>query len=282
MYAEQEATTLDREKGATTTQTLEARPSVLGTWLALLRRDLLVTRREFIGLIIMFLLQPVLFLLVFAELLPETLLATQEYKIYVSPGIVSLALFLAGMQSMAIKIGAAFGWTREIDDVVLAPIPHPLIAIEKMIIGGLLAVSAMIAIVLLSEPLVTDWPVWHEWRWGLVVAVACMGGLASGAMGVAVGTMVRANNVGRVFSLILAPMMFLGGPFYPWVVLENYPVLKGFALLNPLLYVSEGMRAAMAPDFPTLPLWACFLGMGVSILLFAWGGILGFRKRVRE
>ena len=45
-----------------------------------------------------------------------------------------------------------------------------------------------------------------------------------------------------IFSLLVIPMTFLGAVYYPWKNLTPLPWLKIVVLVNPLIYMSEGMR----------------------------------------
>ena len=52
-------------------------------------------------------------------------------------------------------------------------------------------------------------------------------------------------------------------------------------LVNPLVYMSEGMRVSLTPYVPHMPLWAIYGGLiAFTALLGAWG-IAGFIKRVQ-
>jgi ABC-2 type transport system permease protein len=53
-----------------------------------------------------------------------------------------------------------------------------------------------------------------------------------------------------MFSLVLAPMMMFGCAYYPWSALKAFPVLQIAVLANPLVYASEGLRGALAPQAP--------------------------------
>ncbi len=50
-------------------------------------------------------------------------------------------------------------------------------------------------------------------------------------------------------------------------------------LVNPLVYMCEGFRAALT-NVPTMSLWAVYPIMTAFAALFLWLGISGFRKRV--
>ena len=51
-------------------------------------------------------------------------------------------------------------------------------------------------------------------------------------------------------------------------------------LLNPLVYMSEGLRAALTPQFPHMNLAAIYGALITYTCLLTWAGINGFRRRV--
>jgi ABC-2 type transport system permease protein len=81
-------------------------------------------------------------------------------------------------------------------------------------------------------------------------AVALLVALFSAAGGLALGCSVGQTQIGLMFSLVLAPMMMFGCAYYPWSALSTFPVLQYAVLVNPLVYASEGLRGALAPQFP--------------------------------
>ena len=83
-----------------------------------------------------------------------------------------------------------------------------------------------------------------------------------------------------IFSLLVIPMTFLGAVYYPWQSLTPLPWLKWGVLVNPLVYMSEGMRAALTHGVPHMPLIAIYLALVGFICVFMKLGIDGFKKRV--
>jgi ABC-2 type transport system permease protein len=75
-----------------------------------------------------------------------------------------------------------------------------------------------------------------------------------------------------MFSLVLAPMMMFGCAYYPWSVLKAFPVLRIAVLVNPLVYASEGLRGALAPQTPHMSM-AVVLGalLVIDFVLLAVG-----------
>jgi ABC-2 type transport system permease protein len=59
----------------------------------------------------------------------------------------------------------------------------------------------------------------------------------------------------------------LGCIYYPWSTLSPIPWLKWAVLVNPLVYMSEGLRASLTPSLPHMPI----LGFSAALVL----GVLG-------
>jgi ABC-2 type transport system permease protein len=75
--------------------------------------------------------------------------------------------------------------------------------------------------------------------------------------------------MGLVFAALVVPLTFLGCVYYPWSELHVLPVLQIGVLVNPLVYMSEGLRAALSSGVPHMPAWA-FLGVGCGFLAVLW------------
>jgi len=120
----------------------------------------------------------------------------------------------------------------------------------------------------------------HSWL--LLTLVMVLASLLSGAMGLAIGSMVSPRQIGLVFSIILVPITFLGCVYYPWAGLGKMPWLQVAVLINPIVYMSEGLRASVTPGIEHMPWWAILM----ALVLFTAGlgrlGLRGFLKRVQS
>jgi ABC-2 type transport system permease protein len=74
-------------------------------------------------------------------------------------------------------------------------------------------------------------------------------------------------------------MMFFGCAYYPWRGLDAVPVMKYLVLVNPLVYVAEGMRGALTPEVPHMPLPVAMGALFVIATVFWVMGFRSFRKR---
>ena len=78
--------------------------------------------------------------------------------------------------------------------------------------------------------------------------------LLAGAGGLLLGCSIGQTQIGLMFSMVIAPMMMFGCAYYPWSALKAFPGLQYAVLINPLVYASEGLRGALAPQIPHIPL----------------------------
>jgi len=74
------------------------------TFLAMLRRDAHVARRNFVTLLLQTLFQPMLLVFVFGKVMTTSGLIQPEYKGMLLPGIIALAMLLSGVWSVAMPL----------------------------------------------------------------------------------------------------------------------------------------------------------------------------------
>jgi ABC-2 type transport system permease protein len=102
-------------------------------FLALLRRDMRVARRELPFFLLRTTLQPLMFVIVFGYLLPRMGFMGRGYTTALLPGVLAISLTFSSIQSVALPMVQDFGWTKEIEDRLLAPVPIVLVAAEKIV-----------------------------------------------------------------------------------------------------------------------------------------------------
>jgi ABC-2 type transport system permease protein len=259
--------------------TAPAAPHMPSVFVALLRRDMRVARKELVYFLLRTTMQPLLFLVVFGYLLPKMNFVGRGYQTALLPGILAVSLSLSAIQSVALPMVQDFGWTKEIEDRLLAPVPTRLVAAEKIVSGmiqGVIAAAFVLPIARLVMGPIAALTLSHV---GEVVLVLILGSLAFSAFGMWLGTAIAPQQIGLMFSVIIAPMLFFGCAYYPWRGLDVVPVMKYLVLINPMVYVSEGMRGALTPGVPHMPLAL----VGVALVVIAGSfwilGIRSFYKR---
>ena len=251
---------------------------------ALLLRDLVVLIKNWKEFLPRTLLQPLLLVFVFAYVFPKIgqgiggSAGAEQFSTALVAGVVGLAIMFQGIQSVALPMVQEFGYTREIEDRVLAPLPVDLVAAEKVVAGAInSAVSALLVFPIAA--IVPATPVHLSINWPVLLTLTPLACLMCGALGLSFGTRFEPRTVPMLFGIIVIPLTMLGCIYYPWKSLAPIPWLQKLVLLNPLVYMCEGFRAALTTG-AHMSLWAVYPAMFGFLALFMWAGLSGFRKRV--
>jgi ABC-2 type transport system permease protein len=261
----------------------------LGTFVAMLARDLRVVRRQFGQFLLRTIMQPLLFVFVFAYVFPKIGQGFSSHGSGVGsfttvlvPGLIAVAINFQGIQSVAIPLVQEFSVSKEIEDRVLAPIPVWGVALEKITAG---AVQSMVAAVIVF-PIVYlvhahgAAPSIHVHDWPLFVISLLFASLLASAAGLLIGTVIDPRKITLLFSVIVIPITFLGCVYYPWATLSPIPWLKYLVLLNPLVYMTEALRASLTPQLPHMPVWAFMFALVGGSASFALIAVRTFQRRV--
>ncbi len=257
------------------------RPDVGRAFRALLWRDVFVTGRELVPFLLQVVLQPVFLLFVFGKVLVELGFATDQYADVLLPGVIALTAFLTALQNTAFPLVIDFSFTKEIEDRLLAPLPTALVAVEKVVFALLRALIAAAVMFPISWWVLGTLPV----EWGdlpVLAAFLVLGSLVGAVMGMTLGTFVKPNRINIVFAVVLTPLLFTGSTQFPWQSLDTLRWFQVVCALNPLTYVSEALRAEMAPEVPHLPPWLCALALTGFLALFGVTSLIGFRRRALD
>jgi ABC-2 type transport system permease protein len=252
------------------------------TLLALLHRDMRVARRELKTFFLRVALQPLLYTFVFGYVMPRQNIVAQGYGNLLLPGILALSMTMSGMQAVALPLVIEFGWTKEIEDRLLAPISINGVALEKILVGIIQSIIAGLFVLPLTWLLIgrnASLQLAHPF---LLIAVALLTSWLFAAFGMCIGTFAEPQHVGLIFQVLLAPMIFFGCTYYPWATLHVIPWFQKFVLINPLVYASEGFRAALTAQLPHMPLWLIFAGLLGFSVLFTFLGLRQFARRALD
>jgi ABC-2 type transport system permease protein len=269
----------------TLAQLRPAREASLSAFKAMLLRDVAVLRSNLYSFMLRTVMQPLLFVFVFTYVFPKIgqgiggAQGQAAFSSLLVPGVVAIACIFQGIQAVMIPLVQDFGYTREIEDRVMAPLPVWGVAVEKVVAGALQGLLAA-AIVFPLATFIPATPVHLNISWPELLTFLPLATLLGASLGLAIGTRVKPQQVTLVFSVVIIPVTFLGATYYPWAALDPIPWLKWAVLVNPLVYMSEAFRAALTPQIPHMPIPAVYAAMIGSIALLGWVGIDGFKKRV--
>jgi ABC-2 type transport system permease protein len=246
---------------------------------ALLRRDMRVARRELPYFLLRTTMQPLMFVIVFGYLLPKMGFMGRGYTTALLPGVLAISLTFSSIQSVALPMVQEFGWTKEIEDRLLAPVPIWLIAAEKIVSGVLQGLVSALFVLPVARLIMGPIPNLSFAHIGDVFLITLLGAAAFSSLGLFLGTAIQPQQIGLMFGVILAPMIFFGCAYYPWQGLSAVPIMKYAVLINPLVYVAEGMRGALTPAAPHMSLGVVIVALIFITFLFWTLGMRSFMKR---
>jgi ABC-2 type transport system permease protein len=245
---------------------------------AILYRDVYVTGRELPAFAAQVILQPFFMLFVFGKVLSSLGYTQNGYSDLLFPGLVSLTAVLTAMQTLAFPLVAEFGWTREIEDRLLAPMPTSFVALEKIVFAMLRSFIAALVMIPIGIVVLGSIP----WRWSglpLFIVGLVLGSLVGAGIGLLMGTLVQPQRINLLFSLVFTPLLFTGCSQYPWPSLSSLRWFQVITACNPMTYVSELLRAALVPSVPHIRPWICIVVGFSYVAVLMWFGLRGFFRR---
>ena len=270
---------------AATTAATPTKPTARAAFWALLARDLRVLRKTAAVFVVRTAMQPVLLMFVFTYVFPKIGQGiggrggTGAFSTLLVSGVVGLSVIFQGIQAVALPLVQEFGYTKEIEDRVLAPLPTRMVGVQKIVTGmiqGLIAAALVFPI----AAIVPATTVHLHINWLVLLTLAPLAGWVASALGLVLGTKVEPHLVSYMFALIVLPLTFLGAIYYPWKALAAVRWLQIVVLINPLVYMCEGFRACLTQGVPHMSLWAVYGALLGFAVVLTWIGVGGFQKRV--
>jgi ABC-2 type transport system permease protein len=260
---------------------------------ALLLRDVTVLRKGVVIFVLRTIVQPFLLCFVFLFVFPKigqsvgggATQGSASFATVLVAGVVGISIMFQGVQSVALQMATEFGYTREIEDRIQAPCPIWLVAFEKVLSGAIQGlISAAIVLPIASVVHASGVEASINLHWLVLLTLVPLACIAMGALGLVLGTSFEPQNIGMMFGFVILPITFLGGTYYEWTRLAPVKVgawhwLQTVVLINPLIYVNEGMRAAFtnSPHMHLYIVYPVLIGFCVAFLAL---GLRNFRKRV--
>jgi len=261
---------------------------------ALILRDLTVLRKSLGEFALRTVIQPFLLVFVFLYVFPHIgqgigggrgRAAESGFATVLVPGVVGISIMFQGIQAVALQLATEFGYTREIEDRVQAPCPVWLVAAAKVLSGAVQGVLAAVIVFPIAAVVHASGVSAHlHVNWLVVLTLIPIACISMTSLGLLLGTTFEPRNIGLMFGFVILPITFLGGTYYQWTRLSpvrigGFEWLKVLVLINPLIYINEGLRAGLtqASHMPLYAVYPVLIGFGV---LFWTLGLRNFKRRV--
>jgi ABC-2 type transport system permease protein len=280
---------------------IEPRPTLAKTFAAMMVREFRVLGRNAVSTFMRSVMQPLLFVFVFAFVLPKIggglMVAAGagagagaghgasggvNFATILVPGLMASMLLMQGIFGTTMPLVMEFSWQRTIEDRALAPVPIRVLAIQKILAGAIQSFIGAIIVfpIVLFVHAAGQAPHVNVTNWALLVLILVFGATTASTLGMLLGTLMDPRKMQMLFAVILLPLTMLGCVYYPWSALSAIRWLQIVTLVNPMVYMAEGLRAVLTPSLGHMPLWAVFLALLGGTLVFGGLGIRTFRNRV--
>ncbi len=273
------------------------RPTLIRTFNAMMAREFRVLRRNAISTFTRAVMQPLLFVFVFAWVFPKigggfslggaaaagaAARGSVNFATILVPGLMASMLLMQGIMAVTFPLVMEFSWQRTIEDRALAPVPIRVLAIQKIVAGAVQSfIGAVIVfpiVLLVHAP--GQAPHVHVTNWALFALILVFASLLTSALGLLLGTIMDPRKMQMLFAVVLLPATMLGCVYYPWSALHHIQWLQIAVLINPMVYMSEGLRAVLTPVLGHMPMWGVLLALIGGTVVFGYLGTRTFTKRV--
>ena len=276
-------------------------PTLAKTFAAMMAREFRVLRRNTVATFTRAVMQPLLFVFVFTYVMPKigggfmfgggaataagagaAAAGSVNFATILVPGLMASMLLMQGIMAVTFPLVMEFSWQRTIEDRALAPVPIGVLATQKITAGAAQAfIGALIVfpIVLVVHAAGQALHV-HVTNWPMLAFILVTASLLTSALGLLLGTVMDPRKMQMVFAAILLPATMLGCVYYPWSAMHQIRWLQLLILINPMVYMSEGLRAVLTPGVGHMPMWAILTVLIGGTAIFGYLGTRTFTRRV--
>jgi ABC-2 type transport system permease protein len=276
----------------------EPRPTLARTFGAMMAREFRVLRRNAVSTFTRAVMQPLLFVFVFAYVFPKigggfmlggaaaagagAAAGGVNFATILVPGLMASMLLMQGIMAVTFPLVMEFSWQRTIEDRALAPVPIRVLAIQKIVAGAVQSFIGAIIVfpIVLFVHAAGQAPHVHVTNWALFALILVFASLLTSALGLLLGTIMDPRKMQMLFAMILLPATMLGCVYYPWSALHHIRWLQIAVLVNPMVYMSEGLRAVLTPVLGHMAMWAVLLALVGGTVVFGYLGTRTFTRRV--
>ena len=188
------------------------------------------------------------------------------YAEFLAPGIVAMTvLFASTLSGISIIVDKEFGIIKEL---LIAPVLRVSLVIGKLM-GGMITSLLRAILITILFCVILELHVGILDFLGVLLVISLIA-IGFGGFAIAIATKMESlEGFGLIVELIVMPIFFLSGAFFPITRLPGW--LSTVVLLNPLTYGVDGLRLLMlgTSSFSMLHNLAVLIGFDVAVVLLA-------------
>lgn len=188
------------------------------------------------------------------------------YAEFLAPGIVAMTvLFASTLSGISIIVDKEFGIIKEL---LIAPVSRVSLVLGKLM-GGMITSLLRAILITILFCVILELHVGILDFLGVLLVISLIA-IGFGGFAIAIATKMESlEGFGLIVELIVMPIFFLSGAFFPITRLPGW--LSTVVLLNPLTYGVDGLRLLMlgTSSFSMLHNLAVLIGFDVAVVLLA-------------
>ncbi len=250
------------------------------TVVQLIRRDLRIFKEQFWGKCLDAAIGLVITVLIFGRLLPTYGLASNYGSFILVGAIASFGFFevIGRVSSMIVDLEKY----RTILYILSLPIPAWLVFTYYGLSWALLSSIISLTLFPLGKLLLfSQFDLGQISLWKIPI-IFVLSNLMFGFFALWLSSVFKKmSSLSHLFVRVINPLYMFGGYFFSWTAVYALSHTAGYlTLLNPLMYVMEGMRSAMLGPTGYLPFGMSVLALILFTLVLGWDAIRRLSKRL--
>lgn len=156
-----------------------------------------------------------------------------------------------------------------------------LVIIQKILFAGLYTFFVTMLFFPASKLILDGSFYTDQASWVKVALIVLFGSLSTAAYHQFFAALITMDQIGMFWVRVNYVIMVLGGAFVPIKSIEDYsPLLGKLILINPLLYVTEGVRGALLNSDEFLSFTTCLIMLIVTTVIALFATWYVFKRRV--
>lgn len=251
----------------------------LYTFLTLIKRDFAVFLPDYKDRFINGLLWIVLVIGVFEYIMPQAGLVGFGVFIAVS-SIGSWGIF--NVMNSASEMIADLEGERSITYYLTLPLPQWMVFARIAVSNALQAIAISTMFIPISKLLLWEQFNWAQVSWSKFVTIFVLANIFYGFFSLFLASCIKNfKTVENVWMRIVWPIFYLGCYQFRWSFVHTYsPKLAYVSLINPMVFIMEGIRGAIFGQEGSLPFLPCAVAIVIFTIIFGTIGIKRLQKRL--
>lgn len=203
------------------------------------------------------------------------------YNLIMISGIIA-SIGIMELFPNAITLASDLTGEQTISYFLTLPIPSWLVVLKIMFYYGITSLTVGLVSIPVGKLLMGSQFNLASVDWLSFSILFILGNFFFGVFAVLLATTFKnMGAVDHVWIRVVFPLWFFGGFQFTWYPLHKlYPWLAYADLLNPFIYVTEGIRASMLGQEGYLPIWLCILMTLIFTITFGYAAIYRLKKQL--